>query len=954
MPRALLCLWIVAAFSLQSVDAGTSGVSAPVSASVIDVLQTHGVVVEPEPSRVLVELIRLLYGGSENRAAVSDALRREAISADSSEAGPAFHLTVPLRHEVWNRAIFKRAIPADRLVVSILADRRAALLLHGLLGLDDDTLAYLEAHPTVLSQLYERGTAPFAAFAGSLRVVDGRVVPPGAPDAVGLWEAAVGAPISDPARFITLLFSSREGREGRVAYLYDTVAQLDQPRAAFALGAGLAGGVRAARFQALVAAALREYGDWKLDVRPFSRPAHDLGLLFLRLRVDATGRLAPPADRPFWSAVFDAARDGVDPDDAAQPGDTALGNPPDHTGPMVDAAWLARAMSGGSMYLRGDRIDQLAFAQRVFGSMAEGERQTAVEVVRALPKYRMLLLTLERMGVRAPETFALALRQATRLDLGDGNRSFWQLAQIQSALALIARIHEFGTIDQATALRMLNALFALTPDESRHMGQAVAGWLVAEILPSMPPGADAETRLLLGLAGRATMATTAPRLEWEGQTYRVDVTRAEAERLRAVRVKQGGYTVDLALALDEVTRALALGGAAIEDVSVAHASLVALRDRFSATLDRVVDVLAPGVESNKPARDAIQRAVADLWTASRSRDPRRVSRAVDLLRDLIEVVLGEALLTLNYASALGSPDGAALLARNVALRHDFGFSRSGDDRIRVAWSTPRQDFQPGVPWHVSGSALGLHVALARLALRRVSTFRQVHAPKLSSLDRDAFAIGLALMRTRDLRDRDRDAIKAAIERGEARLVAMAVGTGGESFDAIADHLRLDGWRRRVVRHALADDPQQALTLFTLTERLVLGQPPADTALDAWGGSGLQIAGCLCTTLLLPERWHVLSGRPQLALGAPSVPDLNLRVAMLLSELGVPAALTRTVLEAALEEFLAEVTPNDAFDWWTLARTAARVSRERIEDYVAAATAVDGALVPEAEPHPRVP
>ena len=40
-----------------------------------------------------------------------------------------------------------------------------------------------------------------------------------------------------------------------------------------------------------------------------------------------------------------------------------------------------------------------------------------------------------------------------------------------------------------------------------------------------------------------------------------------------------------------------------------------------------------------------------------------------------------------------------------------------------AWMMPRQDVSPGVPWHINGSLLGLDVALASSALRRVSTER---------------------------------------------------------------------------------------------------------------------------------------------------------------------------------------------------------------------------------------
>jgi hypothetical protein len=86
--------------------------------------------------------------------------------------------------------------------------------------------------------------------------------------------------------------------------------------------------------------------------------------------------------------------------------------------------------------------------------------------------------------------------------------------------------------------------------------------------------------------------------------------------------------------------------------------------------------------------------------------------------------------------------------------------------------------------------------------------------------------------------------------------------------------------------------------------------------------------------------------------ASRVADLNLHVALTLYELQLPAALARHVLEAAMQDFIDEVRPSDPNDWLTLARAAERLSRERLEDYVASAAAVDGPLAPDASGAPR--
>ena len=75
-----------------------------------------------------------------------------------------------------------------------------------------------------------------------------------------------------------------------------------------------------------------------------------------------------------------------------------------------------------------------------------------------------------------------------------------------------------------------------------------------------------------------------------------------------------------------------------------------------------------------------------------------------------------------------------------------------------------------------------------------------------------------------------------------------------------------------------------------------------------------------------------------------VADLHLHVAMMLKELQLPAALARLVASAAMQDFIDHVRPLDDGDWLTLARAARTISRDRIEDYLAVATAV-GPLVP---------
>ena len=72
--------------------------------------------------------------------------------------------------------------------------------------------------------------------------------------------------------------------------------------------------------------------------------------------------------------------------------------------------------------------------------------------------------------------------------------------------------------------------------------------------------------------------------------------------------------------------------------------------------------------------------------------------------------------------------------------------------------------------------------------------------------------------------------------------------------------------------------------------------------------------------------------------ATAMPDLNLRVAEVLAELKVPASLFSTVLAYATQDFIDDAPALYDDDWAGIVQFAAQLSRERIEDYVAALVA----------------
>ena len=73
--------------------------------------------------------------------------------------------------------------------------------------------------------------------------------------------------------------------------------------------------------------------------------------------------------------------------------------------------------------------------------------------VRAFRRYRMLMVTLERIGISNPATYAAAARLASRMSPPDPAREFLAIAQFQGALALLERMRVVGTLDAAKTER---------------------------------------------------------------------------------------------------------------------------------------------------------------------------------------------------------------------------------------------------------------------------------------------------------------------------------------------------------------------------------------------------------------------------------------------------------------------------------------------------------------------
>lgn len=936
MPRVvlLLCFTIVAAFQTQLVAAAPLtqvAVTTPVAA----LAERVGMNVARDRGRFVAEIVRRVYTPPANRQPPLDLVVAPPTPGDratpenrgvvDASAGPL--VDVPLTPEFWNTHIFKRAIPQDQLLAAILLDRRAALLSRGLLGADDETLQFYAERPALLTFIYERGPGAFAAFADSLHIHGGRLLVPGGRPAESLWQSLVHVSANDPDSFLRAVFIEPEAR---LAYLFDVLSTASPEARAFALGLWIDDeALRAQRFQALGLAVHNSFREWHVEEFPFTRPLNDLSILLLRMRVNDSGEPSRPARRRFWAdalgvnATLDSAGTAVSASFA-----------------MIDAAWLVQA-TAGDMYGRGDKLDQVAFGQRVFGVHRDGESDAAMAVIREMPTRKMLLLGLERIGITDPGIYAAGLRQV-RESLESGSERFWTVSQQQGALALIVRLVLSGSITTSQSERLVQSLFAV-PIVGGEFKGGLAEWFQTTLGTVLPPGATWQERATVGAAGGPTPGR--PLVEWEGQSYRLDLAYAEQHRIEAVQDRQSGPDLDTAFVVTRLGRR-ASQAASLDAVRPFIADVRALITASGAMLARpAVNPLPPGVAVPRDGREWLSRAADEFDRAVRTNDLRRAVRAGESILELGDIATAEAILSFTYAMHLGDPGGPALLGANVALRHDFGFGRrDGEGRARGPWAQPRQDFQPGVPWHVVGSLVGLDLALAPLSLHRQRMDGLAAPPKLQSIEREAFAGNVALLNPRHLSDIDRDRIVDSISKGRTRIRALRPNS--PEFENLKDEIGLDGWRVRTLGWVLQNEPNSVENQFSLAELLVLGG--SDSAFDTWGSNGLLSFGCVCTRFPQPKTWRIVAGRAQLAMMAASTVEMNLELAQRFAAAHLPAALLPSVLETAMQDFVDLVDPADPGDRMALLGYTKTIPITVIEDAVAGTATLDGPLVSTAE------
>lgn len=899
----------------------------------------------PDRAQFLAEFIRRTYDTPFGVKADAREPVVQSLVAQLKPGGSATDtIPLPLSQKFWIDVVFRKQATPETLVASIVQLRGAALLYSGLLALDDDTRAWIAEQPSLVSEIVAKRAASFVTVAHGLRISKTGVQVPGGPAAAPVWQALVGRRVNEPLDFVRSLLSSDEGR---LAYFFGAMAQLTGSQLGFALSLDASEPQR--RIDAgrrLFAVFERLWVGRALDQRVFVRPSFDPALLVAELNPGGDTRLTLPGTRGFWTATFAEARHGGSKSGAPEVAPAITWDQP------PDFPWLCEQIFKGEVFDHRRHYMMVLFASRHAAGITKEGANDAVEAIRAVATYPALVSTLERAGVSDLTVFAAAVRRAAALTaIEDEGRARRSVAQYQGALAMIARAHTRSSISAEAATKLVSSLAAIPLSERGDYEGRVVVWLTQWLSPDRSagkaavsgPAADGSVEDVYESAGGqieedalrvlSGPPVLAPRtLDWEGIRYRIDFARAEAVRLTRSQGQSSRPYLSAARTVLSVADTLARGGLNREIVQQQAQALMHGSQGESSDGSE-----PPGSEVTPGYRDA----AAALQRAARSGDVKAAARLASGLRTVADDLLARGLMEWAYAAALGPRDGISILAADAASRHDFGLRPPGGNRIAV-WQLPMESTDAGQRWRVFGSLLGLDVTLANFSLVRLSTKLPPARPTLGEIDRRIFIDTVGLVESHALSDSDRDAITSAIRAGRARLNNVR---STADVRTIAQAVDMSPLRETLFTWTVAHDPSRAKVFLSPAELFWLGAADARLSnLDAWGVPAGPRIGCLCLQVVKGRSWETFAGRWNTGMVASSFPDLNFRLAELLSEMHMPAALLAPALTSATLDFVNSATSRDQDDRRGLVEFVQALQVDKLEQYLSLLT-TDGPLVP---------
>ena len=838
----------------------------------------------------------------------------ESVAFDVS----SFDVPLPLSSDVWLNEIYQGEA-LETLGWRILGDRRGALLYFGLMGTYPSTRAFLTSNSGVLRQIYDDHADAAALYARALDVDQNRVRVPGGAHAEPLWNALAGSRADAPADFLVAVL----GRDERVlAFFYDAIAQLDEPRQRFALGLWLEQGQQLPRLRRLYAL-LREAPPLSPG-HPFTRHFPDPTNVLSAVQVHASGEPVGPAWRGLWENVFGNDSLPANPEQEARSVQRT---------DLVDAAWLAERLFADTGGVR-DRLETFLFAQRAFSDVDERSLPDVLVALRGFRSYPSLLLTLERLGIRQPGVYARAVQHAAQLErMPDPERWASGLSQFQGALGIIERVRHTNLLGVSDADELVLGLATLRVDLDSGYAGRLGAWLVDHLLPALRrAGCTSETAegvLADALAGgpSAFFGESLPVIDWEGWPYRVDVRGAALSNIHAAR-SAAGNTLDEVMELHSLSTRLLAGQVSVEAAESHARALADLAGRL-AERSGSADVTVSATLAR--ARLELERMVAIGEVVPTSQLGAQLENVADTL-------LGNVLRSFVYAPQIGDARDVVLDGIDVADRHDFGFDPPPGETRRAGWMLPEVRMTPERPWYVLGSLLSLDLATADLRLAQVPTTVPPTRAVLKQADRDVVIKAASLFSSLARTQAEVDRIAIALRRGRNRVERLRHSQ--TEMEPIAEAARLSEWRRAQLAWLLANEPESLNGWFTLRELHWLG---ADDDADSvsktspWGAASFPSNGCLCLSVPAREAWEHWMGRPGSGLAPTVFPDLSLWVAEGLAARQLPVELAGDLLQVAVRHFIDRVRPQHPDDWDTVLRYPARLTMADFDEYVSSLT-----------------
>ncbi len=412
----------------------------------------------------------------------------------------------PLPADAWRTvlAITDSSHP-DPDLGHVLASHDVALLYVALLRMPPATRAALASDPPALRTLLPHASALTIVAPVLERDADGWLLPGGA-SARPVWARLTGRATDDP-RFLQALLTRDQGW---VCVLADVAGLLSAEQRDVALGLHVPAATTAER---LLRALRLASPDWLPRQRPFWRPTLDPALLLLQLPATRDGLQLPGSARA-WSAMLSSGR--LNPHAIAD-----IPRPPLAQGSRVTPAWLVEQVFRGTIAQRRRAYDQVLFAQRLLGE-STSLPVAAAAVIHAAGTHPQLVLTLERLGVREPDTYLRVVEWARAIETsGAATRP---IATLQAALMLLVHAQAGGSLP-ADAVE--GAVVALV-EALRGDGDAVPSWLRTM---TGHDGPDLDAAVIRFAAGRGS----ADPIHWEGTSYVLDPGAAAVSRIARLR-----------------------------------------------------------------------------------------------------------------------------------------------------------------------------------------------------------------------------------------------------------------------------------------------------------------------------------------------------------------------------------------------------------------------------------